>query len=157
MFVNASQDVKQNIFDRLPALVKSRVSQTWNELDAYLATGVEEVTDPLKWWHERCSSFPHLSCMALDYLMIPGMWLLALWYIVLIYSTATSVDVERLFSKGHILLPHLRNRLSSQSIRALLCLGSWSLLGLVKDEDVKKVVALDEVQEEDSEGNIVLE
>lgn len=30
-------------------------------------------------------------------------------------------------------------------MRALLCLGSWSLAGLVKDEDVKAVGVLDEV------------
>ena len=58
---------------------------------------------------------------------------------------ATSVDVERLFSRGHIVLSHVRNRLSSQSVRALLCLGSWSSMGLVKDVDVKKVVVMDDV------------
>ena len=58
---------------------------------------------------------------------------------------ATSVDVERLFSRGRIVLSHVRNRLSSQSVRALLCLGSWSSMGLVKDVDVKKVVVMDDV------------
>ncbi|KIM60353.1 hypothetical protein SCLCIDRAFT_124557, partial [Scleroderma citrinum Foug A] len=71
--------------------------------------------------------YPCLSRMALNYLTIP----------------ATSINIERLFSKGRILLPHLRNRLSSQSIRALLCLGSWSHLGLVKDKDIRKVVCDD--------------
>ncbi|KIM54869.1 hypothetical protein SCLCIDRAFT_43076, partial [Scleroderma citrinum Foug A] len=67
--------------------------------------------------------YPRLTCMTLDYLTIP----------------ATSIDVKCLFSKGRILLPHLRNRLSSQSISALLCLGSWSLHGFVKDKDIKNV------------------
>ena len=39
--------------------------------------------------------------------------------------------VEWLFSCGHNLLTHIRNQLSSQSVHALLCLGSWSLLGIV--------------------------
>lgn len=43
-----------------------------NELDAYLATDIEDVDNTLLWWHERCYTFPHLSCMALDYLTIPG-------------------------------------------------------------------------------------
>ena len=30
-------------------------------------------------------------------------------------------------------------------MHALLCLGSWSLLGLVRDEDVEAVARLDEV------------
>jgi hypothetical protein len=50
---------------------------------------------------------------------------------------ATSVDVERTFSKGHILLLHLHNCLSVESTHSLLCLGEWSLLGYVRDSNVK--------------------
>jgi hypothetical protein len=60
--------------------------------------------------------------------------------------TATSTDVERVFSQGRLLLSHVRNRLSSQSIRALMCLGNWSLLGLVKDKDITAVTALAEIE-----------
>lgn len=60
-------------------------------------------------------------------------------------STATSVDVERVFSKGRILLSHVRNGLTVQSTRALLCLGAWSKLGLVEDEDVALVAKLADV------------
>jgi len=67
--------------------------------------------------------------MALDYLSIP----------------ATSVDVERTFSQGRLLLSHIRNRLSVQSTRALLCLGDWSLMGYVKDKDLKAATVLPEV------------
>jgi hypothetical protein len=50
------------------------------------------------------------------------------------------------------LLSHVRNRLSNQSVRALLCLGSWSQLGLVKDVDIRKVVVMDDVKgNEDAE------
>lgn len=45
--------------------------------------------------------------------------------------------MERTFSKGRILLSHLRNRLSVESTRALICLGVWSLLGYVRDSDVR--------------------
>ncbi len=58
---------------------------------------------------------------------------------------ATSVDVERVFSQGRIVLSHLRGRLSVQSTRALICLGVWSHLGYVKDSDIKPVVTLPEV------------
>jgi hypothetical protein len=67
--------------------------------------------------------------MALDYLTIP----------------ATSTDVERLFSQGRLLLTHVRSRLSAQSTRALLCLGSWSLLNLVKEDDVRAAAMLPEI------------
>ncbi len=62
-------------------------------------------------------------------------------------SSGTSVDVECVFSRRHLLLPHVRNGLSAHSIRALLCLGEWSLLDLITDSDVEKVVEkLDELE-----------
>lgn len=61
------------------------------------------------------------------------------------HPAATSVDVERVFSRGRNLLPYNRNRLSTQSIRALLCLGEWSRAGFVKDKDILKVTAQAEV------------
>ncbi|KZV81577.1 hypothetical protein EXIGLDRAFT_590460, partial [Exidia glandulosa HHB12029] len=64
--------------------------------------------------------YPRLSRMALDYLVIP----------------ATSVDVERVFSRGRQLLPYNRNRLSAESVRALLCVGAWSRMDFVRDNDV---------------------
>jgi hypothetical protein len=64
---------------------------------------------------------------------------------------ATSVDVERLFSRGRLLLSHVRSRLSAQSTRALLCLGFWSQLNLVKPEDVNKVTMLPDVEGEEQE------
>ena len=62
---------------------------------------------------------------------------------------ATTVDVEHVFSKGRILLPHVRNRLSAQSTRALMCVGAWSELGYVKDEDIKAITMQEEVEGEE--------
>ena len=59
---------------------------------------------------------------------------------------ATSVDVERLFSCGHVLLSHTCNRLSSQSIHALLCLRSWSVAGFVKSANVQKLEPFGEIE-----------
>jgi hypothetical protein len=61
----------------------------------------------------------------------------------------TSVDVERVFSQGRLLLPYIRNRLSSESTRALLCLGNWSLRGYVKDNDIKAAALLPDVNGEE--------
>lgn len=49
------------------------------------------------------------------------------------------------------MLSHIRNRLTSQSTRALLCLGCWSLAGLVKDQDVHAVTIEKEIEGEDEE------
>jgi len=40
----------------------------------------------------------------------------------------------------------LHNRLSAQTTHTILCLESWSLLGLVKDEDVMKVAVMKDVE-----------
>ncbi|KIK25257.1 hypothetical protein PISMIDRAFT_47413, partial [Pisolithus microcarpus 441] len=53
----------------------------------------------------------------------------------------TSIDIEHLFSKGQVLMPYLHNCLSSQTTCALLCLGHWSKLGLIKDKDLCKVIS----------------
>ncbi|KIK80454.1 hypothetical protein PAXRUDRAFT_43606, partial [Paxillus rubicundulus Ve08.2h10] len=79
--------------------------------------------------------YPHLSRMALDYLTIPAM----------------SVNVERLFSCGCLLLLHVCSLLSTQSTRALLCLGMWSELKLIKTEDIVKVSALPDVEGDEEE------
>lgn len=58
-----------------------------------------------------------------------------------VYSpTATTVDVERVFSKGRILLTHTRNRLSANNTRASMCVGDWSRLGLIKSTDIAAAV-----------------
>jgi hypothetical protein len=64
---------------------------------------------------------------------------------------ATTVDVERVFSRGRLILPHVRSRLAVQSTRASLCVGLWSTQGLVKDGDVKVAVGVAEVSGEEDE------
>ena len=59
---------------------------------------------------------------------------------------ATSVNVECLFSCGHVLLSHTHNHLSSQSICALLCLRSWSVAGFVKSANVQKLEPFGEIE-----------
>jgi len=122
--------ISQNIFDDLPAFKKrSKTMATLDELKLYLSTPPEVVLHPLRWWYEKRLVYPRLYRMALDYLSIP----------------ATSVEAKRLLSRGRGVLcggPSFK----FQSTRALLCLGSWSILGLVHDEDVMAVSRLDEVQ-----------
>jgi hypothetical protein len=55
--------------------------------------------------------------------------------------------VERVFSKGRLLLSHVRNRLTVDSTQALLCLGTWSKLGFVNKEDLLAAAVLPEVKE----------
>jgi hypothetical protein len=48
-----------------------------------------------------------------------------------------------------VLLSHVQNYLSSQSIQALMCLGSWSVCGLVKDKDIFAGISKVEVEGEE--------
>ena len=63
-----------NIFDDLPALAAPSTSELRDDLDRYLSTDPEHVTDALAWWHETRVVYPHLHCMATDYLTIPGLF-----------------------------------------------------------------------------------
>ena len=49
----------------------------------------------------------------------------------------------------------IRNRLSAQSTRAFLCLGYWSKLGLIKNDDLKAATSLPDakIDEEWSEDD----
>ncbi|KAL1937246.1 hypothetical protein VTO73DRAFT_13915 [Trametes versicolor] len=128
----------KNLFDNLPRRSgkKKGPGPVKTELDIYLEADTEEVDDVIAWWWRHRDVYPNLSRMDLDYLSIPG----------------TSVDIERAFSRGRIILPHLRNGLSANSIRAILCLGEWSLLNLVKDEDISAEVKVPGLEgEEDVE------
>jgi hypothetical protein len=70
---------------------------------------------------------------------------------LLTVATATSTDIERVFSQGRIVLSHIQNHLSAQSTCALLCLRNWSLLGYVKDKDITAITALPEVEGDEEE------
>jgi len=95
--------------------------------------------------------------MALNYLSVPGMCsFLRFKLILLILSLATSVDVERVFSKGRLILSHTRNRLSVESTRALMCLNNWTSAGYVNKQDIEDTAGLPDVNgdEEDDEGDL---
>jgi hypothetical protein len=70
------------------------------------------------------------------------------------WMVATSVDVERVFSQGRLILSHVRNRLSAESTRALMCLGVWSRLGYVHDSDVKAVAIQADLKDGEDEPEL---
>ena len=148
-----------NMFNRLDAFPPPW-SSNHMELDHYLTADVEHITDAIAWWHKHHAIYPCLSRMALDYLSVSGMHYTASLTSVLLLTAllATSIDIEHLFSCGQLLLSHVCSHLSIDSTRALLCLGTWSHLGLVKNEDILKVGMLPEVDDEDeTEGDIGLD
>jgi hypothetical protein len=132
----------------MPALATPQVAELRDELAQYLSTDPEQVKDVLLWWNDRKASYPHLSRMALDYLSILGKstFCCHMQWVIIDYSlSATSTDVEHVFSQGRLVLSHIQNRLWAQSTCALLCLGNCSLLGYIKDKDITAVTVLPEV------------
>jgi hypothetical protein len=140
------------MFDTLLKPSKS-FSDFREEVDRYLSTDTEAIDNVLLWWWEQCSMYPCLSRMALDYLSIPSSFFpyYISYYLSNFVSQATSVDVECVFSCGHLILSHVCSRLSAQSTRALLCIGNWSEHNFVKDVDVEVVAKMPDVQLQ--EGN----
>ena len=84
--------------------------------------------------------------MAMDYLSVPGKSSIhcnsnITLIITLIHCPATSTAVEQVFSQGRHILPFSCNHLSSSSIQAYLCFGSWARSGLVVLSDVVATVS----------------
>lgn len=71
-FLKGLGSSSKNIFDNLPALSAPKKATLRDDLDRYLSTDPEDVTDALQWWYEHKHTYPHLHRMALDYLSIPG-------------------------------------------------------------------------------------
>ena len=148
---------QDNVFGAMTSLTAPNSSELGNELDCYLCSDVEHVTNHLVWWYEHCTVILSLSCMALDYLTIPSTFSIRyhcnLHSFTGIMLTATSIDVEWLFSGGHSIVTHTHSWLSAQTTCALLCLKAWSILNLVKTEDVFTMAALKDLQG----GDVALE
>ena len=133
-----------------------------DELERYLSTDPENVTNVIAWWHEHRAMYPCLSRMALDYCIsqfLAGVIHNMTIRILMNHVPATSVDVERVFSHGRFTLSYTRSRMSAQTTRALLCLLQWSLIGYVHDIDVLNVAALPELAADagDSDGEYEME
>lgn len=71
--------------------------------------------------------------------------------------TATSVDVERTFSRGCRLLTHVHSHLGAQTMHATLCLGDWVCWDLVSSKDICTVVWMDEVTADAAENDYEME
>jgi len=130
----------------------SKAKELCDELTRYLSTDPEQVIDVLQWWMKCKMTYPiYREWLLIIYLSLV---VLCLHYIMTSAYTnfaATSTDVECVFSCSRLLLSHVQNCLSLQSIQALMCLGSWSWLRLVKDKDIHAVTALAEIDSDKEE------
>ena len=87
---------------------------------------MEDVTNTLAWWYEKCTMFPQLLRMALNYLSILG-------ECEFVYNPINSanfelslvmlIDIEQIFSHGQLLFSHTHSHLSTQTMCAVLCIS----------------------------------
>ncbi len=135
------------MFDILENTDAQAQAANGDPLDRFLAALTEPITDPILYWHARVASTPGLVRMGLDYSTIPGELNHHCTHIHSYRcSTATTVDVERTFSKGHLTLSHVRNRLNAQTTHALMCVGAWSCLDLIDTDDLHGTVGLPDLE-----------
>lgn len=60
------------------------------------------------------------------------------------------MDVERIFSQGRVILSYLRNRLSVQTVRALICVNEWTKAGIITEKHIHDCIwGLKDIDEDD--------
>ena len=69
---NLSNHVQKTCSMNFLPLAAPKLSDLHDELECYFNSNPEHVVDVLMWWFERQHMYPALSCMAMDYLTIPG-------------------------------------------------------------------------------------
>lgn len=94
--------------------------------------------------------------MALDYLSIPRKSLSAYNSLCLTVPQLRRSLLNISFSQGRILISHIRNCLSAQTARALMCLGAWSRDGMIHARDLVAVTITPAVVEEGEDGDVLM-
>ena len=141
--------MQDNIFNTMAALVPPKSFDLGDELECYLHTDAEHVVDPLAWWNEWCTVYPSLLRMSLDYLTIPGKYW-TLYFSLKYGGQFTDNSFSYIYWCETPFQPwpshcHTHTLLSFNSDYSCdsMCLEAWSLLTLIKIEDVMAVATLE--------------
>jgi len=79
-----------------------------DEFDRYLADSCVQTADPLAWWLMNRKVYPNLAKLAISVHTSMGTRLLySVYNLTNMFFLASSVAIERSFSRGHILISHL--------------------------------------------------
>ncbi|CAE7168274.1 unnamed protein product [Rhizoctonia solani] len=104
---------------------------TRDTIEAYLdsptmpSSLIQHAGGVLGYWSAELTNRPRVAQMALDYLTAP----------------ASSVDAERAFSCGRLMIGHLQHRMSPQTFQAQMIIGSWFGTSLLPDvESVASII-----------------
>ncbi|KAG8687336.1 hypothetical protein FRC11_007416 [Ceratobasidium sp. 423] len=92
-----------------------RLERHFDHQESYLETPIvpayvlRRYGGVIPYWNAQLERRPRLTRMALDYLTAP----------------ASSVDAERAFSGGRLMINHLQHQMSSRTFQAQMAVGSW--------------------------------
>lgn len=125
--------LKKRLFDDIDNFEDSASSRSTDAFEAYIASPtIKSVKDPLKYWDAQLKADADggMARFALDYLSAPGAWIIPTGILIVSITLphsllATSIDVERAFSLGGLVITKHRNRLSEESARTSIVLASW--------------------------------
>jgi hypothetical protein len=105
-YCNESLSTSKETSSLMHSIYKKRKIVDDEEVERYFEIALEDSEiDMIQWWSTHKTSFPHLYRMAFDILNVP----------------ATSVPSEQIFSKAGDVITKKRNRLSKDSIQAIMC------------------------------------
>lgn len=102
---------------------------------------LERCKDPFAYWHGLRNTYPRLSEMALDFLLVQPM----------------SAECERLFSSSKQMVTDVRRNLESEMISMCQCLRSWYRSGIVQDVAAELLDLSDTDQVEEIGGQVIWE
>ncbi len=109
--LSTSKETNKETSSLMHSIYKKRKISDDEEVERYFEIALEDSEiDLIQWWSTHKTLFPHLYRMAFEILNIP----------------ATSVPSEQIFSKAGDVITKKRNRLSKDSIQAIICGDSMS-------------------------------
>ena len=73
----------------------------------------------MDYWRQNAFKYPVLSLITRKYLGIP----------------ASSINSERFFSQGALIISKIRNRLNKDTFEKIICLKSWGVFEDEEEED----------------------
>ncbi|KAG9091288.1 hypothetical protein FRC06_000636, partial [Ceratobasidium sp. 370] len=92
----------------------------------------------LPYWASELERRPRMARMALDLLTVPGKSEPSFFFLpdnLILDSIASSVEAERAFSGGRLMMNHLQHQMSSRSFQAQMAVGSWYSTPLLLELD----------------------
>ncbi|CAE6455658.1 unnamed protein product, partial [Rhizoctonia solani] len=105
----AVEPIRTQVIARFTELFPEASIHSYLETPVVPPDVIRQCGGVIPYWNNQLDSRPRLARMALDYLTAP----------------ASSVDAERAFSSGRLMINHLQHQMSSRTFQSQMAIGSW--------------------------------